>query len=57
MKRYALHAALLILAVLLLAACEPEVGSEEWCVMMNEKAKGDWTFSETGDYARHCVVR
>ena len=48
---------LLVAAIFLLAACEPEVGSPEWCEMMDKTPKGDWKFSETGDYAKHCVVK
>lgn len=44
-------------STLLLAACEPEVGSPEWCDMMDEKPRGDWTFNETADYTKHCIVR
>lgn len=57
MIRTAFRTALLLLTALTLSACEPEVGSDEWCQSMNDKDKGDWTFSETGDYAKHCVVR
>lgn len=46
-----------IAAIMLLAACEPEVGSPEWCEMMDKKEKGDWTFSETADFAQHCVIK
>ena len=46
-----------ILALLaLLAACSPEVGSEEWCQDMKEKPKGDWTANEAADYAEHCLL-
>ena len=38
------------------AACSPEVGSDEWCVMMKEKPKGDWTANEAGYYAQHCLL-
>jgi hypothetical protein len=47
-------AAVLLLA---LAACSPEVGSDAWCEKMQEKPKGDWTVSEAGDYAKHCILR
>jgi protein involved in sex pheromone biosynthesis len=42
---------------LLLAACAPEVGSEEWCEMMEKKDKGDWSANEAKDYAKNCVFR
>jgi len=46
----------LMLGVLSLAACAPEVGSERWCASMDEKPGGDWTANEAGDYARHCLI-
>jgi len=42
---------------LLLAACAPEVGSEAWCEDMDEKAKGDWSTNDAGEYAKSCVFR
>jgi hypothetical protein len=48
---------LLLVATLLLTACEPEVGTKAWCEMMDKKPKGDWSFNDAGDYAKHCVVR
>tara|TARA_R100000935_G_scaffold8172_3_gene17142 strand:+ start:3541 stop:3678 length:138 start_codon:yes stop_codon:yes gene_type:complete len=39
-----------------LSACTPEVGSDEWCVHMKEKPKGDWTANEAGAYAEHCLL-
>ncbi|WP_416896946.1 MAG: DUF3012 domain-containing protein [Minwuia sp.] len=46
------------LALLLpvLAACEPEVGSKDWCAEMQEKPKGDWTINETSDFTKHCLI-
>ena len=41
--------------LLFLFGCAPEVGSEQWCKNMKEKDKGDWTMSETKDYAKHCI--
>ena len=47
---------LLSLFVLLyLASCAPAVGSKEWCEDMKEKPKGDWTATETKDFAKHCI--
>ena len=42
-------------AITLLAACSPDIGSEEWCADLKEKSKGDWTVNETKDYAKHCL--
>lgn len=44
-------------AVLTLAGCKPEVGSEEWCADMKEKPKGDWTANEAADFAQHCIFK
>lgn len=41
----------------ILAGCSPDVGSDEWCQDMKEKPKGDWTASETADYAKHCIIK
>lgn len=45
----------LIAFALLGSGCAPEVGSPEWCQQMKEKPKGDWTASETKDFAKHCI--
>ncbi|MCL1126691.1 DUF3012 domain-containing protein [Shewanella surugensis] len=39
----------------LLTACTPKVGSEDWCKQMSNKPSGDWTVNETADYAKHCI--
>ena len=44
-----------LMALFLLSACSPEVGSEQWCEQLKEKPKGEWTANEAGDYAKHCV--
>jgi len=50
---------LLLLSVFVgsLAACSAEIGSEKWCANLKEKPKGDWTASEAGDYAKHCLFK
>ena len=40
-----------------LAACAPEVGSDEWCEDMVEKPKGDWTVNEAKAFAEHCIFK
>lgn len=47
--------ACLSVSALGLAACEPEVGSEEWCQDMKEKNKGDWTANEATEFAKSCL--
>jgi hypothetical protein len=39
-----------------LIGCDPEVGSDAWCKAMKEKPQGDWTFNETADFTKHCVI-
>ncbi len=48
---------LLLLVGLGIVGCSPEVGSESWCERMDEKAKGDWSANEAGEYAKNCVFR
>ena len=45
----------LSLLSLLLVACSPEIGSEEWCKDLKEKPKGDWSANEAADFAKHCI--
>ncbi len=47
----------LVVTVLFVSACAPEVGSAAWCKGMKEKPKGEWTANETGDFAKHCVFK
>ncbi len=47
---------LVLLSLLTLGACAPEIGSERWCKQMAEKPKGDWTANEALAYAEHCVL-
>jgi len=49
------HALLLMFACLLLTSCA-KVGSDAWCKNMQDKAKGDWTANEAGDYTRYCLM-
>ena len=51
------YSAVIGAVAVLLAACSPEVGSEEWCNDMKEKAKGDWTANEASDFAKNCVLK
>ena len=56
MTKKIVRLALLSLFTLGLAACDPEVGSKEWCAEMKEKPKGDWSANEAADYAKNCVL-
>lgn len=50
-------AAAIVAVAILLGGCSPQVGTEAWCEKMKEKEKGEWTLQETGDYAKHCIIR
>ncbi|MDH5358071.1 MAG: DUF3012 domain-containing protein [Gammaproteobacteria bacterium] len=41
--------------LIMLTACSPEVGSEQWCTAMKEKPKGDWSANEATDFTKHCI--
>jgi len=43
--------------ILTMTGCTPEVGSEKWCKMMEEKPSGDWTANEAADYGKHCLFK
>ncbi len=45
-----------LVALLGLGGCAPEVGSKAWCEAMSEKPKGDWTANEAMDFAEHCLI-
>ena len=47
----------LLLGLVVLTSCSPDVGTKEWCSNLSEKPKGDWTMNETKDYAKHCLFR
>jgi len=44
-------------SVLLLSACAPKVGSDEWCANLKKNPTGDWTIEETTNYAKHCLLK
>ncbi len=43
--------------VALLAGCEAEVGSTDWCADMDKKPKADWTANEAADYTKNCLFK
>ena len=48
---------LMILVLLSLGGCAPEMGSQEWCKLMGNKAKLDWSAEETAFYTKYCLLR
>lgn len=51
----AIYTTIIVMSALLLSACAPEVGSEDWCAALKEKPKGEWTANEAKDFAKHCL--
>ena len=49
------YSVVIVVCVLAVAGCKPEVGSEKWCKQMKDKSTADWTAREAKDYAKHCV--
>jgi DUF3012 family protein len=47
----------IIISIISLAGCAPEIGSEEWCEDMKEKPKGDWTANEAKDFTKYCLLK
>jgi len=47
----------MIFCVASLSACSPEIGSDEWCNEIKEKAKGDWTANEVAEFAKSCLLK
>ena len=45
------------LLALIIAACEPEVGSDKWCQKMVDTPKGDWSTNDATAFAEHCVFK
>ena len=33
----------------------PKVGGPDWCAVMDEKSKADWTANEAEEYVKSCV--
>lgn len=48
---------LMVVCVLALTACSPEVGSQKWCDNMKKKPEKDWTMAEAKDFAKHCLFK
>lgn len=46
---------LAVILIMLVGACSPKVGSEEWCQSMKDKPKSEWTAEEAKDFAKHCI--
>jgi len=42
---------------LLFTGCSPEIGSDKWCEKMKEKPNGEWTLTETKEFAKNCVFK
>lgn len=45
------------LLCLVLSACGPKIGSEEWCAALEERPLVDWTAEEVKAYSFACIGR
>jgi len=43
-------------AVVVLAGCTPEPGSEKWCATKKEQPKSEWTMDDAKTFASHCLL-
>ena len=50
-------ARLILVSLLLLVACSPEVGSDAWCENMKETPKADWSLNDAAAFAKQCVFK
>jgi len=48
---------LALIIIFPMLGCSPEVGSEKWCASLKEKPTGDWTQTETAEYAKNCIIK
>lgn len=46
-----------VFSILMLAACAPEIGSDDWCAELNKNPQGDWTVDDVTNYAKHCLLK
>jgi hypothetical protein len=56
LKRFLMSLAVFGIAALL-AACDPEVGSDRWCEKMVDTPKGDWSANDAKAFAQHCIFK
>ena len=45
-----------ICSLFLLTACEPEMGSPEWCKMIKEKGVENVTAKEAAEFTKNCIL-
>jgi len=45
-----------ILALVAVAACSAEPGSEGWCEAKKKLSKSEWSASDAATYAAHCLI-
>lgn len=47
---------LMIAAIVGLAGCSAEPGTEKWCQAKKEQPKSEWTGSDAATYAKNCLI-
>lgn len=54
---YAVGTLPILIGLMAIGGCAPEVGSERWCDAMRDKPRGDWSTNEALDYTRYCIFK
>lgn len=44
------------LTLFVVAGCSPQVGSEAWCKAIADRPASEWSFKDTAEYAKSCVL-
>ena len=52
-----LTSAAVFATAILLAGCEPEVGSDRWCEKMADTPKSDWSVNDAKAFAQNCIFK
>lgn len=45
------------IACLLMSSCATKVGSDAWCKKLKNTSKAEWSFNDTKNYAKHCILK
>lgn len=46
-----------VIFIVSITGCAPEVGSDQWCLDMKEKPKGDWSVNEASEFTKSCILK
>lgn len=46
-----------LVGLVMLAGCEPKVGSDAWCEKMVDTPRSDWSMNDASAFAQNCVFK